>query len=386
MSNFDFTLVRLDQLITHHIGNKSNEEGVLLSEQTTAIGENTLDYLLRYFLHPFKTEEIFSFTHDTDVTMNPVYALVKEIFEDQEKLVEHSKTLANLLYEKSDHPKIKNGELNVAYFSELGLNDEIVEAVGIFKSETDEPFLKMENEDANFHIGHEMGFSLKGLDKGCIVFNIEGEAGYHVLVVDITNKNNEAHYWKNAFLQLAPISNAYYQTKSFLDLTKDYLTEQVADEFEMNKTEQINLLNRSVEYFKNNETFDKEEFEQAVFEKEEMVESFRNFDSAYREERALAPTASFNISERAVKSQQKNFKSTIKLDKNFHIYIHGDQEMIEQGVDEDGRKYYKLYYYEEALRGEERGARGELLGGMQAPFGRLRERRLTDSKLKSIQI
>jgi translation initiation factor 2A len=37
-----------------------------------------------------------------------------------------------------------------------------------------------------------------------------------------------------------------------------------------------------------------------------------------------------------------------ELDKNFHIYIHGDRTKIEQGVDENGRKFYKIYYDQEA--------------------------------------
>jgi hypothetical protein len=35
------------------------------------------------------------------------------------------------------------------------------------------------------------------------------------------------------------------------------------------------------------------------------------------------------------------------LGENFDIYIHGNKEMIEKGVDDDGRKYYKIYYNEE---------------------------------------
>jgi len=38
----------------------------------------------------------------------------------------------------------------------------------------------------------------------------------------------------------------------------------------------------------------------------------------------------------------------LKLDGNFHVYIHGNKDMIERGVDDDGRKYYKLYYEEES--------------------------------------
>jgi hypothetical protein len=50
----------------------------------------------------------------------------------------------------------------------------------------------------------------------------------------------------------------------------------------------------------------------------------------------------------AVKKQQRIYKSVLKLDKNFHIYIHGNTDLIEKGVDMDGRKYYKIYYQEES--------------------------------------
>ena len=41
------------------------------------------------------------------------------------------------------------------------------------------------------------------------------------------------------------------------------------------------------------------------------------------------------------------FKGVLKLDKNFHIYIHGNRELIEQGIDKDGRKFYKIYFERE---------------------------------------
>ena len=56
----------------------------------------------------------------------------------------------------------------------------------------------------------------------------------------------------------------------------------------------------------------------------------------------------FEISGNAVKKQQRVYKSVLKLDKNFHIYIHGDRELIEKGFD-DGKSmnYYKVYFREE---------------------------------------
>ena len=58
---------------------------------------------------------------------------------------------------------------------------------------------------------------------------------------------------------------------------------------------------------------------------------------------------SFEISAQAVKRQARVFKSVLKLDKNFHIYIHGDRELIEKGFDETvGKHYYKLYFEQES--------------------------------------
>ena len=72
-----------------------------------------------------------------------------------------------------------------------------------------------------------------------------------------------------------------------------------------------------------------------------------NFDEGYRRDNEIDISNNFDISTQAVKKQARAFKSVLKLDKNFHIYIHGDKELIEQGVEKDGRKYYKIYYKDE---------------------------------------
>ena len=54
---------------------------------------------------------------------------------------------------------------------------------------------------------------------------------------------------------------------------------------------------------------------------------------------------SFTISTDAAKQAKKVFKSVIKLDKNFHLYIHGGRDRVEKGYDDDrGLNYYKLYF------------------------------------------
>jgi hypothetical protein len=79
-----------------------------------------------------------------------------------------------------------------------------------------------------------------------------------------------------------------------------------------------------------------------------MIESFRQFGSRYTESHDFDIASQFDISAMAVKKQARVFKSVLKLDKNFHIYIHGNTDLIEKGIDDNGRKFYKIYYQDES--------------------------------------
>ena len=348
MTVLDFTQVEIKNLITHHIGNKLRDEGVSLSNEPTHLAESTKDFLLKYFLLPIKTEEFFCFDHPVKLILNDILSVARSIFSNSKRFIQDSQDIAKLLYEQSLHPKIKEGELNVALFSNIVLDDEIVDAIGIFKSETGVPFLKMKNQKSRFSINHEYGFEIKGMDKGCIIFNTDEKSGYKVLVIDSANNSGEAQYWKDDFLKIKPIANEFQKTNQFLGIARQFVTKQLAEEFEISKADKIDYLNRSVEYFKNHDTFDKQEFEKEVFHHPSIIKSFRQFDETYRQENEVDLSDSFEISAQAVKKQARVFKSVLKLDKNFHIYIHGNRELIEQGIDEQGRKFYKIYYEKES--------------------------------------
>ena len=46
MASLDISEVELVRLVTHQVGNKSEEEGIRLSDQTSSFGEDTLELLV----------------------------------------------------------------------------------------------------------------------------------------------------------------------------------------------------------------------------------------------------------------------------------------------------------------------------------------------------
>jgi len=340
--------IQLRKIAVHKVGNKSLDEGLILTNDLIKLEDEVLTNLfLKYFLTSFSDTELFEFYNDIGVEQNEIFIVSKKIFESSNSLLLQSKSIAQHLYSCSTHPKIKSGEMYIAYFKDIILDDEITEAIGIFKSESKDSFLKVDFDGKASMVGYDEGTNTNKLDKGCLIFNSQNHR-YRVCIVDNANKSNEAQYWKDTFLQLKPIANEFHQTNQFLGIAKNFVTKQLDGEFDISKADKIDLLNRSVEYFKSHETFDKKEFEEEVFQDSEIIKSFRNFDTNYRQENELELTDSFDISQQAVKKQARVFKSVLKLDKNFHIYIHGNKDLIEQGVDKDGRKYYKIYYEEES--------------------------------------
>lgn len=347
-----FLEANLAELSLHRVGNKTNDEFYALSEASLHINDELLNQLLmQYFLTPFqKVNEVYRFTHpDNDLTLNEVYQFATAAFSDGTLFHESSKKMATYLFEVATHPKIKSGELYVSYFENVQLEGELLDVIGIFRSENKESYLKVYPEQSGFGISYEQeGININKLDKGCLIFNTEKEEGYKVVVVDQTNRSSEAVYWKDEFLKLKVRNDNFNKTQNVMGVYKNFVTEKLDQEFEVEKTDKIDLLNRSMKYFKEKDTFDMDEFSNEVIGSKEGIELFKNYKQSYEEEFDTPIADNFDISAAAVKKQAKDFKSILKLDKNFHVYIHGNKDLIEKEYDaEKGMNCYKLYYKEE---------------------------------------
>jgi hypothetical protein len=309
--------------------------------------------LMQYFLTPFeKAVEVYHLWHSSgDLALNEMHHFASEIFDNKGHFLESSQNIAKYLYKVSNHPKIKSGELYVAYFEGVQIEGEQLDAMGIFKSENKETYLKVYPDKGGYEVDYEENaININKLDKGCLIFNTEKENGYKVVVIDNTSRGQDAAvYWKDEFLQLKIRNDNFNQTNNTLSVYKNFVTNKIDDDFEMTKADKIDLLNRSMKYFKEKDTFDMDEFTGEVIGNPKAIESFKTFKSQYEQEFESPIGDTFEISSNAVKKQSRVYKSVLKLDKNFHIYIHGDNKLIEKGFDEDKHmSYYKVFFKEEA--------------------------------------
>ncbi|RYF85661.1 MAG: nucleoid-associated protein, partial [Chitinophagaceae bacterium] len=237
-----FSEVELEEIAIHQVGNKLQEEGYTLSKEPLPLRDDAIkDLLLKYFLSPFKGSESYNLHHPSELSLHEVFTYSARIFDEPETFFDQSVNLAMHLYENSMHHKVKGGELYVAFFRNCIVDGELTDALGLFKSETKETFLKVNPSGDNFEIDSEAGININKLDKGCLIFNTERESGFRVAIVDATNKQ-EAQYWKDDFLQLKPRQDNYLHTKNYLNLCKSFATEQMPKEFEATRADEIDLL------------------------------------------------------------------------------------------------------------------------------------------------
>lgn len=341
MHYFDSTTIS-ESVYLHQVGNKSNDEPLVLSSNPLELTDTIKKDLKQYFLSHFKPTEYSCFEHDVSLSLNEVYSYVSAIFENQKNLAQQSKYLAQSLYRKGVHPNIKGGEFYVVYFKNCLLDGEMTDAVGLFKSENKDSFLKVQRNGDRFEILQELGVNINKLDKGCLIFNTNKEDGYVVSVVDNSNRG-EAKYWVEDFLQVKRKNDSYTQTQNAMTMCKSFISQLPSD---IDKADKAAMMNRVVEGLKQ-ESVSIDSVASKAFGPE-LSAGFNSFRNEYQETHDVRFDESFQGKPESIKRRAVGTITTIKLDKNFDVNIHGGEQYIERGYDEDrGMKYYKLFFNEE---------------------------------------
>jgi hypothetical protein len=345
-----FTRAKLTHLAIHYVGNKGLGEELTCSKKEILIKDEFLkDTLMRYFTSSFNNDIYYRFKDKADASLSNVKQASKVVFDQPQLLMEQSAELAKLLYDQSLHPKIKGGEFYACYFKDAMVDGELCDALGYFKTENKETYLKVFQHISEFELDYENGISIRKIDKACLVFNTDKKNGYKLSVIDNNKAGVEcALYWEEDFLNATLKTGAYYHTRNFMDASRGFCEEILTEENQVSKEDQRMMLNKSTAYFKEKDKFQLKDFENEVLVQPELVQAFKDYRQDFNKRLDVTAVDDFEVSPTAVKKYQKYMRSVIKLDKNFHLYIHGRHDYVEKGYDEEkGLKFYKLYYVNE---------------------------------------
>lgn len=326
---------KLDRYIVHYVGDSLVlgdeiylQPEVMLEAAFTQLAFNKVDF-----------EQQYDFFHQTDLGLNEVYTYVNSIFDNKNNFLEQSKNIAVHLQSVSQHPNIKNGELFIGLFENCIWNTETKKALAIVKIDEKEMYLDIKNEQDKVIVNGVDGINVRKINNIAVIIDMGPDAAPAIFMK--TKKKEDVVYWQERFLNIRVADEHFHKTNLALTECKKLIVKEES----FTNTEKLGLLNKTLDYFRNEEAFEVDEYIETVFDnadqtqKDIIVNSVKPYETV--------------ISESAIAKAEKIYKRKIKLDSNIEIQVNVrdiDQvdQLIEVGYDEvTKRKFYKIYFQEE---------------------------------------
>lgn len=333
--------------IIHKVGNKHNDTKNAFSENELQFDEESYELMLPFLLRPFTSlVQSHRFNHHANIELNEINAYSKEIFSDDNALVETSKNIVKHLYEQSTSAQIKTGDVIVAYFDGIEYNEMVIDAVGIFKIENKSNFFQTYLENNSYDVLVQKGINSKKVDKGCLILNQTDVEGNIVLSAD--NNNYDAQYWTNHFLNIKYADDANSHTQQYIELCKDFSEDILKISY--GNQEQNTFLAKTIDFFKEHEIVKVDEFKEDIFEEDKHKTLFDDYKKTFEGEKDLVIRNQFDVSDLVVNKEKKKIKTEIKLDTHIQIKLDIDapdasSEYLERGYDEEKKMhYYKVFF------------------------------------------
>lgn len=177
----------------------------------------------------------------------------------------------------------------------------------------------------------------------------DGEAGFRLFVAEPGGQTALRTPWT---LSLFPFDACYEDTfhaKQFFQMCKSFSDDVLIREKKNDKEKQVAFLSESLEYADRKKEINVASFKEDVLREPAIIDAFEQYQEKYAETKGWNPPDRFAMTDQDQKQARKFVKSVIKLDKNFHVYVHGNKDRIEKGFDE-ARKlhYYTLWFDQES--------------------------------------
>lgn len=286
-----------------------------------------------------KFDQQYEFFHETNVDLNEVYTYATAILADAEQFFEQSKHIATHLHSVSNHPNINNGSLFVGLFENCLVGDEVKKALALVKIDEKELFLDVKSDQNKMIVNGIDGINVKKINNAAIIVDRGPDEAPAVFMR--TRRKEDIIYWQERFLKVKVADEQFEKT----DLALQEVKKLILKEEEYTNTEKLSLLNKTLDYFRSEETFQVDNYIDEVFDQADevkrdvIVNTVKPFETI--------------ISDSAIEKAEKSYKRKIKLDEHIEIVVNvrdidAVEQYIETGQDEEtGRKFYKIYFEEE---------------------------------------
>ncbi|WP_299209476.1 nucleoid-associated protein [uncultured Dokdonia sp.] len=339
---------QIESLSIHRVGNKSKAEGLFVSNDPYPLSDEITPLVKEFFFKSFreKEENYYRFDHETDLEFHTLFGIAQKVFENPSATHLLSEEIAKHLYDQSEHPHIKAGELYIAHLENVMIDNIKTDAIGIFKSELKQDFLQFRESGSNLEMFLEQGINLNKLDKGCLIINHKAEEGYKILSVD--SNRYDTKYWIENFLGVEIFEDDNFYTKKYLKFCQDFAKDVVLPAED--KKEEVLFMNRAVNHFAKNDSFNETAFMNEVMENPELIPEFKHYKTEQAPKYKIEDLTDFHISNKAVSTQRKKIKNLIQLDTNIQIKLdfinpESAEKYVEKGWDEEKQMYYYLVYF-----------------------------------------
>lgn len=320
------------------VGNKTRGDG-FSSALVLADVTDSSEFLSKLIEKSFTMDDLKCFTYIDSVELNPVFKFVSRMFDDNEDFLKQSVNIATFLYDQSIHPNIRSGELYVLLI-DCEYKKNIVEAVAILKSEKKDPFLTTDNDGREISVRTIYGTGLKGLDKGCLVLNMERENGYVVGTIDNINNGSDAQYWTDSFLHVTARDDDYHQTVKLMDMCTGFV-QQLKEQSEVDS---VIAAKKTAELLKTGETVQVDDLADLLCQNEEQKQAFGTYRQSFEEEYGSFADE-ISVVSKAASRKPVSRMNVLKLGNDFEVKVLNPDADIESGVDElSGKRFYTLYY------------------------------------------
>ena len=224
------------------------------------------------------------------------------------------------------------------------VDDYAGKAIGFFFAREKTNFLNMNGADPI--VLH--GLALKKPEFGCL-FYPDGMDGFTTFMLDNGKADAGGTAWSKVLFPFHQMVDDAFHAKQFFKMCKAFSEDVIVKEQQQPKENQVSFLSDSLKYTADNRAVNFENFKTEVLKEPSVIDAFDTFQEKYSEQRQWNPPDQFAVTESVQNQARKYVKSVIKLDKNFHIYVHGNKERLEKGFDKEKKlHFYTLWFDAEA--------------------------------------